>query len=306
MRPRSAPSRSGLGIRRVSPWLAAVALAALAIIASGPGAAAAIHPAKATVHTREIDLAEYKVGKGTVRCPSGKRVISGGVAFHRPDLGPVSGLSAKLISSSPTTDGRGWHAAGMSAEEDVVIQMRITVVCLPKRSVGTYTVRTKDLTADSTLHFSGSVGCGSGKRIVTAGAFWNPGTGAPAPTGADNLFSSGPSADGRRWAASGFAFASPDDVLRIVLLCRPTTSMRSVSIRTRDLTSGYYRGGYVACPSGKRAIAGGVDWIEDGTSSPHGGFLTSSSVRPSLTGWYAAGATGPDTIMRLRVICVPR
>ncbi len=304
MHPVPIRSRSGRGIRRVSPWLAAVILAGLAIIASGPGAAAAIHPAKATVHTREIDLAQYELGKGTVRCPAGKRVVSGGAAFHRPGLA-LAALSAKLISSSPTEDGKGWHAAGMSAE-DLPIQMRITAVCRPKRSVGTYTVRTRDLTADGTLHFKGSLGCGRGKRIVTGGAFWNPRSGAPAPTGADNLFQSGPSADGLRWAASGFAFASPDDILRIVLLCRPTRTLGSVSIRTRDLTTGYYRGGWVSCPSGKRAIAGGVEWLTDGKAAPFDGFVTSSTVRSSRSGWYVAGATGPETIMRIRVVCIPK
>lgn len=300
MHPVLTSTRSRRRTRRVSPWLAAM-LAIVAILVTGMGAAAAIHPALATVHTKEVEVAMNGLAKGTVRCPAGKRVISGGVVFHRPDLPPAA-LAAKLISSSPTSDARGWHGAGASFE-DLPILMRITAVCLPTRSIGSYTVRTKDLTADGALHFDGSLTCGRGKRIVTGGAFWNPTDGGAAPTGADNLFRSGPR-DGSRWVASGFAFGSPDDILRIVLLCRPAASLGSVSLRTRDLTGGSDRDGSVSCPAGKRAIAGGVDWIEDGTPIPAGGSMTSSSVRSTRTGWYTAGDTGPDTIMRLRVICI--
>jgi hypothetical protein len=279
-------------------------LAVAAVGATGGVAAAAIHPGDATVHTVERNLPPDAFVQGRADCPQGKRAISGGAAFHRPGEEPDLITSAKLVSSGPTTNGRGWHAAGDSSDEDP-LKLRITVVCLPAAAVGPYTVRTKDLVVDGSSKYKGSLSCGPGLGIVTGGAWWTRGAGAAA-TEADNLERSTPSPDEKRWLARGFTYLPEDAALRIVLLCRPTAAIGPVTIRHRDVGgSDFVRSGAVGCGPGMRAIAGGVDTYEGGVPSVTGS-LTSSTVRPDKRGWFAvASALGDATVMRVTALCVP-
>lgn len=281
----------------------ALGLASLAVGAGATGAAAALAPSRATFHTREVQLDPDGFNHGTVRCPAGRVAISGGAALHRIGEEPSPDLAAKLVASGPTTSARGWHGAAASFEAQP-IQLRLTVVCRPAAAVGPYTVRTKDL-ALASGHAIGSLACGTGLRMVTGGALWNPGPDGPSPNGANNLLRSTPSPDGKRWLVRGFSYG-PEDILRIVLLCRPASSVGPLTIRHRDIPFVEAdRGGRVGCGRGRRALSGGVDWTVDGTRYPFGGSLTSTSIRPDGTGWYGAGGqAGEDVTMRLTVVCV--
>ncbi|MEZ4597518.1 MAG: hypothetical protein R3C32_12275 [Chloroflexota bacterium] len=111
-----------------------------------------------------------------------------------------------------------------------------------------------------------------------------------------------PTAGGRGWQATGFAYGA--DLFRVILLCRPTRAVGTVSIRTREIGgSAYDRDGTVECPAGRRALGGGVDWRKDGAA--YVGSLTSSTVTADGRGWYAAADGGaPGVVLRVRVLCV--
>lgn len=282
------------------------AVLALAVLAAGllpAGASAAVHPGSATRLSLDLIAVKDEVTQGTVTCPRGMRAISGGAAFHRPGVAPVAGFLAKLISSAPTRNGRGWHAAGSSFETDP-LRLRVRVVCLPDRHVGAYTVVTKDAWLGIGMQTTLTASCGTNKRLVAGGAYWNPGSGGSQPNGADNLLRSMPTARGQGWQATGFSYGA--DLFRVILLCQPTKAIGRVTVRTREIGgSAYDRGGTVGCPSGRRALGGGVDWRKDGVAHP--GSLTSSTVTAGGTGWYAsASGGGPGLVLRVRVLCVPK
>jgi hypothetical protein len=291
---------------RWAAGFAGLSLAALALGSTAAPATAAIHPGDATVRTKEIVVLQTDFHRqGRVRCPSGHRAIGGGVAFHRPEL-PLAALDTKLISSSPTEDGRGWHGAGASFDVEPV-QMRITVACLPAIKVGVFVVRTKDLVVPlQPFRVTGTLGCGKGQRLVTGGAYWGPGPGGPTPTGADAIHRSTPTPDGKRWHVEGVGYNSTGKILRMVVLCRPLAAVGPVTVKHRDIDGASTdRAGSVSCGIGKRAVAGGVDWYQEGKRA-FAGNSSGTTVLPTLRGWFASGSSGdPKVSMRITVLCLP-
>jgi len=69
-----------------------------------------------------------------LKCPSRKRVLTGGALFHRlgqaPD--PTMAYGAKISSSSPTRDAKAWYADGHNFYGFPDDQLRIVVLCVPK------------------------------------------------------------------------------------------------------------------------------------------------------------------------------
>jgi hypothetical protein len=69
-----------------------------------------------------------------LECPSGKRVLTGGALFHElgraPD--PTMAYGARISSSSPTRDAKGWYADGHNFYGFPDDQLRIVVLCVPK------------------------------------------------------------------------------------------------------------------------------------------------------------------------------
>ncbi len=282
----------------------ALGLATVGPATGSVSAAGVLHPGDASVHTKELPFSGGWRG-GTVRCPVGKRAVSGGASFHRPGLEPAPGNDVRLISSGPTTDGRGWHAAGDTGETDPIV-LRITVRCLPKARTGAYSVRTRDLPDGFGVRQRGSLSCGTGKRIVTGGAFWAREGRGPAPTGSNTLLRSAPTADGTRWTVEAFSYSDDDHVLRIALLCLAKAKVGRLTIRHRDFPATGHFGGTVDCPSGKRAVAGGADWYQGGTRAASSS-LGNSSVTRSGRGWFATGyQTADGVVLRATVLCVPR
>ncbi len=313
---KTATGQQPLKRRRSALAPAAFSLALLAGLAPTSVAFAAIHPGDATIRYREVTLHVSEQGARTVSCPSGMRVVSGGTYLHRSghDTEAAPQSSTVLLSSAPTTDGKGWRGAARIAGLPTGIdslQMRVTAVCLPVSQVGSYTLVTRDLTVDLG-RARGSVGCGSGMRVVTGGARWRhlDETGHDTgEVGSDNLMLSSPTTDGKRWRANGFTYSAEHARLRIILLCRPTAALGAFVVRQRDLTpSGPETiDGTVTCPAGYRALAGGVDWYHGNVPSNLAGNLASSSVTGNDTGWYGAGyVSGTGDSLHLTVLCRPK
>ena len=152
--------------RMFSTMLVAAVLSLAATAVLSVGATAAIKAGNATIHTVDVEIAPDELGAGTVTCPARKRAISGGTAMRRDGEGLSPDFAAKLVASGPLKNGRAWHGAAFSFEDEPIL-LQITVACLPKGKVGKYMVKTKDLVPDGSLHVEGSLGCGKGKRMAT-------------------------------------------------------------------------------------------------------------------------------------------
>jgi hypothetical protein len=189
----------------------------LAVAIASPVSA---HVGSGKYKLRTIDLT---AGDGAsvgnyLSCPKGKRIVSGGAFWHRPGQGRDAQPPAFLRSSTATTDGKGWYAAGRN-DDDLQLQLRIVALCLPKKKVGTYSLRTQDLVVASGGGAGGYVSCPSGKRIVGGGAFWHrPGEGPDAQLGG-YLDSSTATTNGQGWYASGRNFDVDTLQLRLVAQC---------------------------------------------------------------------------------------
>lgn len=151
-----------------------------------------------------------------VACPSGQKAVTGGAYWHRPARGADSSLSAVVQSSTVTTDGRGWYAAGANYSPDTLV-MTIVVKCLPAGSVGTFDLRTAEPTSNN-LWVDGYLACKTGFRVVGGGAFWHKAGLGPDATLDAYLRSSTATTDGRGWYAGGKQFQSGLH-LQIVVLC---------------------------------------------------------------------------------------
>jgi hypothetical protein len=95
--------------------------------------------------------------------------------------------------------------------------------------------------------------------------------------------------------------------MRIIVLCRPSSSLSGLTIRHRDIVSeAGDRGGTVSCGKGRRAIAGGIDWYVDGSRTQDTGSIRGTSRTGDGKGWYgSASLLAPEIAMRLTVLCLP-
>lgn len=301
--------RSGWDHRRRAARLAlALGLVLGVALVGGTPANGAIHPGDAVVRTVEVPLdaaVNGGLGKGSVMCPSGTRVISGGAGLHPAGEGLTAELSAKVMGSAPFASGKGWRAAASSFEVGTTLLLRITAVCLPKARLRGYSVGTRELGPASGMHLAGSKGCPKGKRLVTGGLWW---AGPDGIYGAENTLRSTPTKDAKRWRAAGFTYGL-EERMRIIVVCLPSARLGPLTVRTRDYVGvgpgPFGTGGGVSCPGRQRALAGGADWRLDGVSTT--GSQISSTVRSSLRGWYAADNNAADgAVLRVLVTCVPR
>jgi hypothetical protein len=290
------------GRRRIGALIASLGLASVALAAIPAATSAAIRPSQAERRSVDVLLVPGEAKAVTAACPRGTRVIGGGVEFHRPGLPADHRLRATLIGSAPTRDGRGWYVKGLTLDDDEPVRMRVRVTCLPRHQIGAYRVVVRDeLTGDDPLTAL-TADCGRGWRVVAGGARFSQAD----PDAADTLTRSTPRSDGRRWDAAGYGYRATTE-LRIVLLCRPAGALAGLAVRSTSTPVTDTTGaGRVRCPSGKRALSGGADWLWQGARSDQAGLIQSAPT-PDGRGWYAAGISDYGGILlRVRVLCVPR
>src|SRR5262245_31429423 len=166
---------------------------------------------KATGYTtRHKDIASNSQGlaSGTLKCPKGQVVVSGGAFWYEPgkSLDPAFALSSSLTASIPTSKGHSWYASGST---DSPRTLEILIHCLPSsRLGGGYVITTNELSEGGSAiagsaWYGGSVGCPNGYQVVTGGALWHFPGDPPVPSTAiqHSLSGSAPFNNFRGWYA---------------------------------------------------------------------------------------------------------
>src|SRR5262245_28521156 len=163
--------RPSIRVGAVSLFLVPTIAGGLGLGASSPVAAAKLHPGNATLILRSISAAAgVPVGK-TATCPKGDRAITGGVYWHRPQQNGDPTLDVELTASSPTEDGTGWYAAGLSNAPETLV-LTVLAQCLPSGSFPAYIVRSRDVPVDPYRPGNGELGCPHDDRVVMGGGAW--------------------------------------------------------------------------------------------------------------------------------------
>ncbi len=288
-----------------------VALVVAGLLLTAPVSA---HVGHGTYRIETVDLTAAPgawVG-GYVACQRNKRAISGGALWHRQDQDVQPSLTVWLTDSTITSDGKGYYAAGWNLTDTETLRLTITVICLASSSVGSYTLRTKELDIAHPDFGGGYVACPKGKRIVGGGAYWHedPDTG-PGRNSA-YLTASTPTSDGKGWYASGRrAQSNPVIRLRLQALCVPKAKVATYTLRTEtfDVPDGFSFGQFFSCPKGKRVVAGGAYWSDIPNRGPDyrdNVRTTSSTPTSDGLGWYAQGTnlTGQTAGFTIKVLCL--
>lgn len=287
----------------------AIALATIgALIGTASGAAAALHPGNYVLRT--IDLSNHGGMSGTrVSCPSGKRVVTGGAFWHRAGQGPDASLDVFLDSSSATADGKGWYAAGtnLSGQD---LQLRVMVQCLGATHVGTYQVKSAEVSVTKGSFGALRVACGVGKQAVTGGAYWHRSGHAADAVHVGVLTGSIATADMKAWYASGLNSANETLQLHVSALCLPTARVGTRHAKTVEVTINNTETGgvLVKCAAGMRVLTGGAYWHRAGqpTDSNLGAYLDSSNTTGDAKGWFAAGhnISGEQLVLHVSAFCI--
>jgi hypothetical protein len=195
-------------------------------------AGAAITQGTYTVINPEVSVPNGNTEGGYLSCPAGQRVLSEGFFWHvagaPPD--PANTHSARMASSTPTSDGLGMFSSGYSASTTLMRQS--VLLCLPSSVIGTpYTTVVGDSPAGASSVAGGYLPCPGGQRIVSGGAFWHlPGQGPDPALGANSwITSSTPTTDTRGWYADGKNASLTPRVLTTVIHCLPDAGFNVVT-----------------------------------------------------------------------------
>jgi hypothetical protein len=291
--------------------LRGVALVVVGMLALAAPVSAHVGHGTYRIKTLDLTAEDGQFAGNYLACPSSKRAISGGAYWHRPGQGPDPSLGVGLTDSTVTSDGKGYYASGRNFSGEQ-LQLTIIVICLASSSVGTYTLRTDDLTIADEDYGGNYLACPAGKRVVGGGAYWHT---VPNSGPGDNyayLTSSTATSDGRGWYVSGLRNqTAPTIGLQILALCVPKAKVATYTLRTTTLTvqGGHEAGGYLACPKGKRVVTGGAYWNDIPNTGPHyqdDVLLRSSTPTSDGLGWYASGYdySGKTMGLTISVLCL--
>lgn len=180
-----------------------------------------------SVQTSTVSFAE-SFGRTSVKCPAGQEVVAGGAALLHPELDPTAAQDLFLQQSYPNKTGKGWYASAYNGGT-TALDLKISALCRPTQSVGTYKQVVKHVTvlddsaADDTADVY--VHCPSGKHVVTGGAFWSPGPPPPySPTTGyfGTIENITPTGDGTYWYVAGKSDDGNPRVLTVIALCLPS------------------------------------------------------------------------------------
>jgi Bacterial Ig-like domain len=168
-----------------------------------------------TTVTQEFARNGSGLAGGTLRCPEGTTVLSGGVDWSNTSRGRRIDYSTPITDG--TTQGTGWYVAGYS---DVSGVLGIELRCVSSSLLGSEYAEADDTRASSPGVGTAQAVCTTGYRLLTGGA-------APAGTknpGAYQGFSSvsGP-LDARHWPVQGYQYGGA--VLRALALCVPASTV---------------------------------------------------------------------------------
>ena len=278
---------------------AAGALAISLLLATATGAAAQIHPGSYVTVFHTTTVAAGHAGAATATCPTGNRAITGGAYWHRSGQNGDPALLAVLRSSAPTSDMLGWYTAGANDSAET-LYLTTTVQCLPKNTVGSFTVKSREVTVDPVRPGNADLRCGAGQKVMSGGGVWHKPGQAPKAGLIGRLTGSIPDTDGNGWTVIGRNDGTSILNLRVTALC---VSSSVIGAATSDtfFVPGSFNGTpehYLVCPTGTLAIGGGYYWTHQTYAGGLMNFdtrntIVSSTVTGDGTSWYA-GARNTD------------
>jgi hypothetical protein len=291
-------------------------LAGTLALAGPPCAGAAINQGHYTVKTNGLTIKGGTAGGGTLTCPHGKRVVSGGSFWHEPgDPAPRLNLAkhTHISNAFALDDGRSWYTDGV-VQRGGDLKLEQVLLCLPKALVPAVTSHTNGLVLGANHTNGGSATCGAGENVVAGGAYLHKNAGRlpkPRHAGYARIASSTAKGDGSGWYADAYNPSSLPTLLTIVAYCLPQADTGAYTLVASDvpvasLTAG---GGPVSCPAGQRVVSGGGYWHEPGVgggpTTPVGVQLSSSTPTTDGLGWYADGFNlHTSTPLELQIIAL--
>ncbi len=268
-------------------------LAALGL-SSGPGVAVsqAAPGSDTTIVTTLLKIGPNSRGAAIATCPSGARAVGGGINTLGPASSPAAPYRVELSGPldetgliANTVDGdiaRAWYASirnAFTTQND----FRVYALC-SQNSDATVSMKSFTLQPDTTG--AEIVTCPTGQRALSGGI----NTLGP-PAGGGNLHYlelSGPldetgfiasTVDGdiaRAWYASIANFFTTPNTFRVYALCSQSSDA-TVAVKSLSLGPNLNGAEIATCPSGRRALGGGVNTLGPAPS-------ISSAYRVELSG----------------------
>lgn len=289
------------------------------LIASAGTAAAVVHPASLVTETHSTTAASMTVVTSTAMCPNGDRMLTGGAYWHRSGENGAP-LYAWILSSAPTADAQGWYVTGRNDQDETLV-LTTLVKCLPQSAVGTYTVKTREVTVDPHHAGNADLRCKSGQKVITGGGVWHRPGAKPRPIAMAHLSMSFPDTLEAGWTAVGRNDGDSPLVLRVTAFCLPTSVLGAEYVEKQRTLKVYQSGwdeAYVQCDPGALAVSGGTWWggsdltagNPDYWSNPDmRALITSSAETGDSTSWYA-GSLNVDlrfssALLVIVVLCLP-
>ncbi len=208
-------------------------------------------------------------------------------------------LDAYVRSSTPTADANGWYASGANRSGQT-LALVVNVECLPKGAVGSYSLKTRQVTVDPGRSGVAELKCKTGQVPVGGGGAWHkPGQATKAGLNAF-LTSSRPDIPGRSWLVAGHSDATVILILQVRVLCVSKASIpgccgSATYISFANFTQQLKATG--TCIQG-RPLTGGYFWNYDSHSgtlprdvnTDSRAHVQSSTLANGGQAWYLAGA----------------
>jgi hypothetical protein len=300
--------------------------AALALAAAAPASAALpVNKYVAVKQTFAIpakpsSMAPTGTAGGSVSCPAGTKVITGGAEIHRPGEGlePPMILAWRVSDSGPSADNQSWYADGTNTTTSP-LRLVVEALCLKDKFVEGYSVTTSDSPLSGGQFGGGYVTCANASdRVVTGGAIFHAPAAPPNPDDAASAHIEGSAPGFNRDGYYGDGGAPAPSTLSVSAHCLPKATVGNYTLeqKTLKIKIGHVNGAYVDCPPGTYVVTGGAFFhAQDmgpmpddangralGANVPTGGTDLAHPTR-----WYAAGQNlGTDTsYLTIEARCLP-
>ncbi len=235
-------------------------------------------PSVQQVYASSPNIPAGGVGSGTVTCPSGSVVTSGGFAAN-----------SKMIAYTQLQSGNGWqvYAKNNDSADNFIT---VYAVCL-KNTSGTTNFKLASTSIASGANGTTTAACPAGS-VVTGGGF---------ATSADALWVYNSSMNGNGWQVYARNFSGSSAAMNVYAICLSgTTGVTTQAGNNTTVPSGTYGSANAACPSGKLVTGGGYALSNDLSvynSSMNTGDSTKWNVFANNT-----GASG--MLMNVYAICI--
>ncbi|MGH2924558.1 MAG: hypothetical protein ACRDK1_01150 [Solirubrobacterales bacterium] len=247
---------------------------------------------------------------GSVTCPSGTGVLTGGAYWHEPGEAPSITADFEELNSSGPRGGDHWYADGRGTTRR---RLTVAVRCVADRKLRDVSTEKLSLDPADGGPVGGTVACPSGTRALSGGAVWHPRGAPPDPSLSSHgmLASSAVTSDDRGWYADGTDnYIGDDEIFTISVRCLKVSKLAETKLRARPISAVEHdeiAGAAVKCRHGSRALTGGGLWHPPGGGPDKAGntgiFSGANSFVKHGRAWFTDGLNfvSPDPTRDLTV-----